>query len=91
MLAAKPETNEISGTNEASNSFTTVTVEFACEEARRLGQTFTDTFLKIKRLVQDQPTYNSQIDIFSAFRAELLFPDQIITELEKLIEWNEPP
>jgi hypothetical protein len=87
LPAAKLETNEIPGTG--TGSLTTVAVEFACEEARRLGQAFTDNFLKIKRLVQDQSTYKTQIDTFSAFTAELLFPDRVIVELEEMIEWNE--
>jgi len=89
LLATKPETNEISVTGEGSKSFTAVTVEFACEEARRLGEAFTDNFLKIKKLVQEQSTYRLQIDVFSAFTAELLFPDRVVTDLEQLIEWKE--
>ena len=58
-------------------------------EARRLGRQFMDGFCEIKRLVQDQPTYKTQIVLFNAFKAELFFPDRVIMDLEELIEWNE--
>jgi hypothetical protein len=89
LLATEPERIEVRESGEVLTSLTAVAVEFACEEARRLGRAFTDNFLKIRRLIQDQSTYKMQIDIFTAFTAELLFPDHIIEDLEQLIEWKE--
>jgi hypothetical protein len=80
--------NEVGEGDEVLKSLTAVAVETAYQEAACLGRAFTDNFLKIKRIVQDQPTYRAQMEIFTAFTAELLLPDQVVKGLEDLIEWK---
>jgi hypothetical protein len=81
--------NEVGKSSEVLKNLTAATVENAYREAAYLGRTLTENFLNIKRLVQDQSTYKMQINIFTAFVAELLFPDSIVMELEELIEWRD--
>jgi len=61
----------------------------ASEEARYLGRTFHDSFLKIKRLIQAQSAYRAQVDVFRAFTGEGFLTDDVVLALEKLIEWKE--
>jgi hypothetical protein len=64
-------------------------VEMACQEATWLGRAFLNNFLRLKRLVQDQSTYRMQLDVFTAFVAELLLADRAVVALEELIEWRD--
>lgn len=76
---------------EVQNTFEVV--EIACQEARRLGQTFAEILLKVRRLVEDQPSYNAQMDVWHSFFHEpercLHPPDRAILNLEDLIDWKE--
>ena len=67
---------------------TVIVADFDGQEANRLGQSFADSFLKIKRLVQGMQTYREQVAIWSSFTGEFLFPDNLLIDLEQLIDWK---
>jgi hypothetical protein len=50
---------------------------------------FVETFLRVKLLVEDQPTYRMHVDVFGAFATEFLSSDRVVVGLEDLIEWRD--
>jgi hypothetical protein len=86
------ETDEIPQT-EGLRRLPAVTVEIACQEARRLGQALVDLLLKTRTLVEDQPTYDGQVNVWDNFLDEanrsLRLSDSALMGFDELIEWKE--